>query len=101
MFLEVIILARRISSEGRLVFWFGGSSILFSWHEHFSVLATKSETSMMETPTVGMGKVQNGKLLIGNFKVYGEKKKKKKETAGGGRKETSFGERGKGEKYYY
>ncbi|KAK7836906.1 hypothetical protein CFP56_021887 [Quercus suber] len=41
-------LARRRSSVCVLVFWFGGSSSLMSWHEHFSVRETSSEISMEE-----------------------------------------------------
>ena len=97
MFLGVIILARRISSEGRFVFWFGGSSNLFSLHEHFSVLATRSETCMKETPTFGMGKVLKGNLL--KRKLEGERVEERGRQVEAERRLASV--RGEKEKKYY
>ena len=49
MVLVVMILARRVKPDEMDVSWFGGSSNLMSWHEHFSVLEIRSETSMERT----------------------------------------------------
>ena len=48
IFLGDMILASRMMLGGMLVSWFGGSSNLISCHEHFSVLDTRSDTSMVE-----------------------------------------------------
>ena len=49
MVLVVMILARRVKLDGMDVSWFGGSTNLMFWHEHFSILEIRSETSMEQT----------------------------------------------------
>ena len=46
MVLVVMILAIRVKLEGMDVSWFGGSSNLMSWQEHFSVLEMRSAISI-------------------------------------------------------
>ena len=46
MVLVVMILARRVDSDGIDDSWFGGSSNTMFWQEHFSVLEIRLEISM-------------------------------------------------------
>lgn len=60
MVFVVMILARRIRLGAMGVSWFGGSSILMSWHVHFSILETRSETSMI---SLGPGGLTESEML--------------------------------------
>ena len=93
MVLVVMILARRVDSDGIDDSWFGGSSNTMSWQEHFSVLEIRTEISMDCT-------------IVGGERNRGEEcgcdrvSEVKGCDDGGKGSETSSGKRGKGRLYH-
>ena len=93
MVLVVMILARRVDSDGIDDSWFGGCSNTMSWQEHFSVLEIRSEISMDCT-------------IVGGERNRGEDcgcdrvSEVKGRDDGGKGSETSSGKRGKGKLYH-